>query len=179
VGLWRTLVRDDPPPAGIQIHRIQSRRGRPGLAAEGIDYKTWKLFLLSILWRAGVVSRSEYRGVLLGPYELKLRKMLLDGDPGRRREFPVILWRLSESFPGVSLIHPVRDLEGRQAYVTLLSRLRVAYYVSGHVNDEIARLTISENGTMQVAEIALEELPERAELQAIAHEIGSLPESFL
>lgn len=53
-----------------------------GVLVRPIEYKAFKLFGLSMLWRAGVSRRPEFAGVRLGPYELKLRQMLLREDPG-------------------------------------------------------------------------------------------------
>jgi hypothetical protein len=50
---------------------------------EGIDYTRFKLFQLSILWRAGVAKDEFFRKVSLGPHAETLRGMLLAEDPRR------------------------------------------------------------------------------------------------
>ena len=47
-----------------------------------IDYTRFKLFQLSILWRASVSTIEFFKLVSLGPREEKLRRMLLSDDPG-------------------------------------------------------------------------------------------------
>jgi hypothetical protein len=54
---------------------------------EGIDYITFKLFQLSLLWRVGVSSLDFFSDVSLGPHEERLRKMLLDRNPGKSYEY--------------------------------------------------------------------------------------------
>jgi hypothetical protein len=49
---------------------------------EGIDYERFKLFQLSILWRAGVSKHVFFSKVKLGAHEKRLRQMLLADDPG-------------------------------------------------------------------------------------------------
>src|SRR5262245_20501849 len=46
----------------------------------GIDYTKFKLFQLSLLWRAGVTRQMSFREVNLGPHEERLRRMVLRGD---------------------------------------------------------------------------------------------------
>ena len=62
----------------------------PGLVVEihGLDYTLFKLFHLSILWRASVSNRDEFRNVKLGPHEETIRKMLLADDPGAPQTYP-------------------------------------------------------------------------------------------
>jgi len=52
------------------------------VATAGLDYAAFKLFHLSILWRASVATLEEFRDVKLGPHEDNIRLMLLAGDPG-------------------------------------------------------------------------------------------------
>jgi hypothetical protein len=82
-----------------------------GVVVEGADYATMKLFHLSVLWRA---SESEWsKSASLGPYySQKIGKMLLDGDPGPTRAFPIVgtllVDRKGRVFHGV-ITEPVRS----------------------------------------------------------------------
>lgn len=53
------------------------------LKIEGFDYVKMKLFLLSLLWRMGVSRLHFFEEITLGHHEKRIRKMLLDGDPGK------------------------------------------------------------------------------------------------
>lgn len=53
------------------------------------DYATFKLALLSILWRAGVAKRPPFQDVDLGEWEPELREMLLNKNPGRAHDCPI------------------------------------------------------------------------------------------
>ena len=57
------------------------------LALSGAPYAAFRLFHLSVLWRAGVSTLC--RGVSLGPYEPKIRKMILEDDAGEPAQFPL------------------------------------------------------------------------------------------
>lgn len=57
--------------------------------SSGYDYKKFKLFLLSILWRAGISSRTAFAGVDLDSIvKADLKKMILNNDPGEEYEYP-------------------------------------------------------------------------------------------
>ena len=49
----------------------------------GLDYAKFRLFQLSVLWRAGVSSLPFFDAVGLGKHAEILRQLLLRGDPGR------------------------------------------------------------------------------------------------
>ena len=48
---------------------------------EKIDYTKFKLFLLSLLWRASISKLPIFKDINLGPYEDKIRQMILDNNP--------------------------------------------------------------------------------------------------
>lgn len=59
---------------------------------KNIHYKEFKLFLLSILWRASISSRPFFREVSLCPYEEEIiRQMILNGDPKDAETFPILI----------------------------------------------------------------------------------------
>lgn len=175
VDLWRTLVDDAPAPTGITLARLTTPQGNTGLGLKGIDYRSFKLFLLSILWRAGVSGRPEYREIRLGKYAERLRQMLLDQSAGALTDIPVLICRLRRPFTGLTSLYPVRDPSGHRVYVGLLTRLKIAYYVSGHVGEDVTKLCIREDGTLHVGEVDLDELPEASDLREIVRDMGDLP----
>lgn len=63
----------------------------------GIDYPKFKVFQLSLLWRAGVTRHMSYREVNLGPHEERLRRMVLKGDPGKPMDYCCLLMRTQGS----------------------------------------------------------------------------------
>lgn len=52
------------------------------LTLDDLDYRTFKLFHLLILWRSSVATLEAFTPVSLGPYEARIRQMLISGDPG-------------------------------------------------------------------------------------------------
>jgi hypothetical protein len=54
-----------------------------------IDYCRFKLFVLSIAWRASVSKLPELTSTTLGPHEESMRRMIVETDPGPVEQYPV------------------------------------------------------------------------------------------
>lgn len=104
--------------------KLVQGRTREGVEQDGtgilrtadVDYRRLKLFLLSVLWRAHSSGNKMFERVRLGPFEARLRAMLLARDPGEKTDFPVWLMRFhSERAPTV--IQPFRgEMQGVMGY---------------------------------------------------------------
>ena len=84
---------------------ILIKHGNPIIMSE-IDYPTFKLFQLSLLWRASISTLDFFQNVQLGPVEERIRLMLLNEDPGDDTTYPcmIILFLRDESIPLQDLI---------------------------------------------------------------------------
>ncbi len=58
---------------------------------QGIDYSRFKLFLLSLIWRASVSTLPMFKDINLGTHEETISKMILDDNPGVPFEYPCLL----------------------------------------------------------------------------------------
>lgn len=56
-----------------------------------LDYTKFKLFLLSIIWRASISKSVTFKDVKLGPYEDEIRRMILNNNPSEPDKFPCLL----------------------------------------------------------------------------------------
>jgi hypothetical protein len=85
----QSLGRHEKYAAEVMSGRLRHQYRRQGnrITIENIDYRRFKLFQLSILWRGSVSSLEFFRLVSLGPLEERLRKMLLRNEPGQPHEF--------------------------------------------------------------------------------------------
>ena len=62
-----------------------------------IDYTKFKLFLLSILWRAGISKRNQFNTVQLPPdISEELRLMILNNNAGDELRFPCVIASVNE-----------------------------------------------------------------------------------
>jgi hypothetical protein len=67
-----------------------------------INYEKFKLFHLSILWRASISSHNMFDKVRLGPYEEIIRQMIVNNDPKSEDNFQII--GTIVTFPGENRI---------------------------------------------------------------------------
>lgn len=56
------------------------------------SYRDVKLFLLSILWRAGICAHEPFEKVQLGTHEPNIRTMLTNLDPGSIETYPIFAY---------------------------------------------------------------------------------------
>lgn len=67
------------------------------VVVEGVDYESFKLFQMSVLWMSSISNLKAFSGVHLGPHEERIRRMLLSGDPGEPQQYGCIVSLLLES----------------------------------------------------------------------------------
>jgi len=109
---------------------------RDGSAAivEGLDYRRFKLFQLSILWRAGVSKLSLFQHVRLGPFEETLRKMIFDEQPGKEENFGCVMFGLNNGVDAVAdlIAQPVRTRsdDGHCCYRFVFGGFQWVFFVS-------------------------------------------------
>lgn len=65
----------------------------------GLEYSPFKLFALSVLWRAGVSSLKDFEQVSLGPHEIKRTAELLRGSVSGplENELLRLAWQIGEN----------------------------------------------------------------------------------
>jgi hypothetical protein len=69
----------------------QPKRTPTGFLFAGLNYKPFKLFLMSMLWRLAVTSIKDYKGAVLGCHLEPLRKLVLADDPSDHLTFPALV----------------------------------------------------------------------------------------
>lgn len=71
---------------GVTAHREGAE-----LHLKNLNYRTFKLLQLSILWRASVSTLPSFKDVKLGPHQETLRRMLRDEDPGPSHKYGCLI----------------------------------------------------------------------------------------
>ena len=119
-----------------------------------LDYTKFKLFLLSILWRASISSKPLFREVSLGPYEDEIRQMILSGDPGEQMVYPcLIMTYLSlEDLPSDLVTQPSQArVDGGYVYKFLIGGLVYVFFVTRRITPEwVADVAINQEGEMKI-----------------------------
>jgi hypothetical protein len=100
----------------------------------GVDYKKFKLFQLSILWRAGVSQHPLFSIVQLGPHENKIRKMILESNPGEPYQYGCLMSALRVDDELMDIICPPCKLyvEGQRCYRCVFGGFYWVFFVSNH-----------------------------------------------
>jgi hypothetical protein len=118
-----------------------------------LDYKKFKLFLLSVLWRASISSRKFFQRVCLGPYEEIVRTMVLTGNPGKSGDFPCVVNTYQKSsLPKEIVAEPKKiRLDGSIGYSFLIGGfLYVFKVIQNEQTDWVLEAAINEKGEMKV-----------------------------
>ncbi|MBI4526362.1 MAG: hypothetical protein HY695_21390 [Deltaproteobacteria bacterium] len=166
--LWRKLAAYDES-ANTEWKLFTTPEGSKVVLVSGVDYRSFKLMLLSILWRASVSTRHEYSEVSLGRHEKPIRRMILEGDAGPRYCYPCILFKFDE--PGVILRPIRRRINGHRVYHFILTTIHVWYFVSGHIADEpIIDLALREDGVFSAIRLDPRETQLYTELRRLERE---------
>jgi hypothetical protein len=70
--------------------RLKTRPLEDAIRVEIPDYASFKLFHLSVLWRAAVSSGFKVPHITLGPYDSEIAAMILNRDLGQPGDFPFL-----------------------------------------------------------------------------------------
>lgn len=127
-----------------------------------VDYKEFKLFHLSVLFRAGVSTLPTFAEVTLGPHEGRLRRMLLEQDAGRVEQYPIF---------GYAVIHhktkrivqmvskaQANKFGGRRCYGFMYGGVQWWIGVSSDTNHELQKVALRCDGQMPLAAIPWNEV---------------------
>lgn len=121
--------------------------------SNNVDYTTFKLFQLSILWRASVSSNLMFTNVNLGKHEQKVRTMLAQEDPGKYTEYGCFIVIVPNPQKIDKIIMPPMPerLFGHNGYRFMTSNLFWYYVVSSHpVQSAIKWLYLQEDSILRI-----------------------------
>lgn len=105
-------------------------RYAPAIVADGVDYHRFRMFVLSLLWRAAASSHPYFSRVTIPRRVERLRELVLSDQPGGNREFSTVLSRWKDSRAsawGEKLI--VSPYEYRSTYGPRMVRLFIGSFV--------------------------------------------------
>ena len=122
----------------------------------GLDYGAFKLFHLSILWRASVSTNHAFAEVSLGDrHSEAVREMILTGDPGPRFRYG-ILGALMLDPGSLNVCHSlivgpsVSRIEGHRTYLIVYGGCAWNIVVSSHQQPNLFEHTLTEHGTLRL-----------------------------
>lgn len=140
-------------PLGVKMQNFIKPDGLEFTETTGLDYPKFKLFLLSVLWRASISNRPFFRLVSLGPYEEKIRQMILNGDAGLPGDFPCILISYRKrNFPKKMIMEPKKiKIDNKIGYHFLIGGISYMFkIVEGEQTKWVLQVAINEKGGLKV-----------------------------
>ncbi len=132
------------------------------LYVSGLNYQKFKLFGMSIVWRAGVSNLKMFEKVSLGPHEERLRALLNLNDHGFPHEYGFVISPLiQDHLESMGLIvQPTKSrISGCVCYRFVFGGLAWAFIVSSHKPEAIIENSlVNTNGEMVMIESKTSEL---------------------
>ena len=129
---------------------IGIREGKGVIEISNINYKLFKLFQLSIIWRASISTRPIFKEVSLGKHEEIIRKMLLNNDPGECSQYGCIMVATMHKREHINslIIQPeLRRIDGQIGYRFMFGGFWWLYFCSSHKpNKKLQTAFLQKNG---------------------------------
>jgi len=124
----------------------------------GLNYDSFKLFQMSLIWRASIARRPEVHRIDLGPHSKKIRKMLYEERSGEVYEYGSILMLplLSQKLMQQFVYPPERlptKIDGHTAYRAFFGGLFWVFIVSNHSSRVPHEVFLSKNGNLPVFKV--------------------------
>ena len=150
------------------FHKLWFKKGAlPAIISPGsvlqlseLDYHRFKLFHLSILFRASVSSLPEFSQVKLGLHEETIRGMLLDNNPGRECEYVIIAHMVTSdnykiNFNLITSPFKTRQPNGSISYVFCFGGCAWYYIVDSRSVLDYSKFMLKADGTMSLMSLGM------------------------
>ena len=141
----------------IEVLNYKNQHGVKGSLVKNINYKKFKLFLLSILWRASISSRPLFSAIALGPHEEILRKMIFEGNPETSTDYPIVFMTYvnDKDMPQDIIAQPkkLRNGNGNLLYAFIIGGFFYNFFVNSkqhNIPEFVHKETISPNDQMHI-----------------------------
>jgi|SRR5215207_1896578 len=118
-----------------------------------IDYKLFKLFQLSILWRSSISRNQMFTNVNLERHEEKIRLMLKQENPGKTADYGCFMMRTHEPQKIHRIIMPPKPerLYGHNGYMFMIGNLFWNFIVSSHfIQETVTFKFLQETGVLRI-----------------------------
>lgn len=125
-----------------------------GVVVSGIRYKDFKLFQLSMLWRASISSHKMFKDVSLGRHESIVREMIMSDTPREPGKYCCVMTVIKngsdEMADFIDQPEKIRD-RGHVVYRFIFGSIIWEYFVSSHkIPTGINSCILSEKGEVRM-----------------------------
>ncbi len=146
----RLFFGDLRPNQAIKINKFKNQfDGFEFTICENVDYKKFKLFLLSILYRACISSREIFKEAEIPSGDLEaIRKMIINENPGKVNEYPIVIlsYLNDDTMPIDYVFQPIKSVSPEKFLITFfIGGFVFIFNITDNYPDinEIKDLTIS------------------------------------
>ena len=140
----------------ISCKKVTNSQGINFIEIRNLDFTKTKLFLLSLLWRAGISSRNEYREVELGPYQEIFRKEIFDNSPSDDKNTQINIYKFENGSNYASFIgQPRRHKFGHStAYSIVITGYLIIYHLGDNkISEKTFNNRLKENNSIAIIEV--------------------------
>jgi hypothetical protein len=127
-----------------------------------VDYKKFKLFHLSVLFRASVCNLPTFSEVSLGPHEERLRLMLLNNDAGPVNRYPIfgyaVIHHKTKRIVQIVSKAQANRFGGRRCYGLMYGGVEWWIGISSDTNYELQKVALRCDGQMPFTAIPWNEI---------------------
>lgn len=123
---------------------------------ENVDYKRFKLFLLSILWRAAISNREVFKEAELSHGHIRrIRRMILKNDPRKVWQYPVVIisYLNDSKMPRDLILQPIRSvLKDREMVTFLIGGFAMIFNITikKTILKKVQDVTMDNNGKLPI-----------------------------
>ena len=138
----------------LKITKGISPDGIESIIFQNIEYKSFKLFLLSILWRSSITKLDEFIDVNLGPHEEIIRKMVLYDNACDEHDYPITIIKadINSRIP-INFIATPRKIkfEGNVSYLFFINEAFYLFNISKYNPHSIfGKGTVKKTNTIEI-----------------------------
>lgn len=153
---------------------------QPYFCVSGFPYDAFKLFHLSVLWRAGVAKSYAFRLVKLGPHEIHLRSVLMKEQAPGDLVYPVSACVLRDPVSRGSLAACVMPpssgrARGVKTYIMVFGGCAWYYAVSNRTNPFPPEQVLSQTGNLYLPVVDATSFPPLAKFMRSHKDLGAKP----
>lgn len=133
------------------------------IVLNGIDYERFKLFHLSVLWRAAACSWSQQGKIDLGPHFDAIRDIILRRTTPDETTYPFWGMALVDDRAGFEVCKEILFYAGHDhrwgihTYILVFGGVAWHYAVSSHIDDRIPHETFTRKGELFLARHSIHE----------------------
>ncbi|MGQ1947730.1 hypothetical protein ACT3CD_11590 [Geofilum sp. OHC36d9] len=137
-----------------KCEKITNDTGVEFTRVTNIDYKSVKLALLSILWRASISNRPMFNEVDLGPLGEKIRKMIDSETPSNDKDISIVVmsWHNDDKTAKDIIAQPRRHKkDGKTHYSFIIGGYIVIFYISDNsIRKEVEPFRLQSDDSLSI-----------------------------